>query len=1439
MGADKAQRVCLLAAAVALATSGATRIPLGDGAAAASSTTSGREAKYAVNGAGLYGNRHTNTADSVAWQSATLTSTVSGQWFRVDLGQVYPLDHFKLWNYNYWSASSSPTNRSLRDADVYISSLGTTPGTNFSDTSQWTLVSNRVTFAKAPGLNSYTGEPDVSLRGLEGRWLALRVLSNYNMTDYRVGFSELQVFQEDLPIATCVPAHMIAAEAGPASAFVAWAEPTNATAVAGYRVYRDGALIGATSATNYSDLGPLDPYRSYAYNVSSYDERGYGSPRSASAVYAYRRFPFTMPWDDADTNSVADMSVLSAGPADQWVTAIGGHLVAGGSPIRFLGVNMVFAAAFPDHASAGVLAARLAKLGVNCVRFHHMDNSVAPRGIFTNVSSSSSAYLRTLDPAQVDNLDYFIAQLKEHGIYANINLHVSRSYPNYPTNGVPNYFKGVDHFMPGLVSLQREYARDLLTHVNPYTGHAYVSEPAVALVEVNNENGLIYQWLQGTFGPALHTNYVSELTAQWNAWLSAAYTDTAALSNAWAPTAGLPYGVELLTNGAFSAGAVAPWTTQAVAPASVATQLVAGAAPDGGYALRLGVSSTGSVWLAQGGLALTANRPHTVSFWAKADRPLASSAVFAQNHAPAASLASAPVALAAEWQKHTLVLTPGGSDTNARFSVEGLGAQTGTVWLAGFSAQTGNALLGPSYACTEGLSTNELLLNGNLAAGFTSPWSLQVISPAAASRAIITNGAPDGSNALEINVATNDAVTWHVQYYQTNLHVTNGQPYTLTFWAKTEYSRAVTVSLMQQSGAYLGLASASATLSTNWQFYTFVMTPSATEYYARFTVSGLASQTGRVWFASHALRVGSPSVGLPAGESLGHASIIATKADLALRTRGLQRDWMRFLWDTERGYWVGMRDYIRSTLGAKSMLIGTQTSYSPSLLQAEFDVVDSHSYWQHPSFPNKPWDSNDYFVHNVPMTSDAAGGTVPGRAQTRVAGKPFVCTEFNHPAPLTYTAEAMPLNAAYAALQGWDGIFAFQYHDNTNWAQGYFSSFFSMAREPAKLTTYPFAAAALRRGNVAAATGEALVSVPLDVALARISQTDVSLGTSDFGIDSRLALCRRLSISTGATCSVAAPWRDANATALASDTGELSWGTSQRVVAVRAPLVKALIGDAGGRAYDLGHGVTVVTGDTLQRDGWCSVTLTARDGGGFESAGSRILLTASGYTDNLNQLWTDGMGPTNATSMVASTNWGSAPTLMEGIAATVSLGRPAPTVSVWALDESGRRKAAVPVADVGGRAAFDIGTVYATAWYEIALSATPQEEPYAYWKASHFTAAQLADPAVSGDGADPDGDGLSNLFEYAIKTDPRGPGLGGRYAAGAAADGLAEYLTVTAARNPDASDVRFEASVSADLAAWTNDVTVLQNSPSVFSARDNSPVSSAPRRFLRLRVVRP
>jgi hypothetical protein len=245
------------------------------------------------------------------------------------------------------------------------------------------------------------------------------------------------------------------------------------------------------------------------------------------SVSAVDLFPFVLPWDDAGTG-ITNLSAHLQRPAGGkgFVVARDGHLFAGKERIRFFGVNMAFGGNFPTHADAEKIAARMAKFGINCVRFHHMDTSIAPDGILQKDR-------RTFDPESLDRIDYFIAELKKNGVYANLNLHVGNQYPGMPKwEGAPNYFKGIDNFYPPIIEQQRDFARALLTHTNPYTKISYANEPAVAFIEINNENGLVMEWNNGSFDD-LPDPYAAEFRRQWNDWLRKKYGTGEKLKEAW------------------------------------------------------------------------------------------------------------------------------------------------------------------------------------------------------------------------------------------------------------------------------------------------------------------------------------------------------------------------------------------------------------------------------------------------------------------------------------------------------------------------------------------------------------------------------------------------------------------------------------------------------------------------------------------------------------------------------------------------------------------------------------------------------------------------------------------------------------------------------------------------------------------------------------------
>lgn len=227
--------------------------------------------------------------------------------------------------------------------------------------------------------------------------------------------------------------------------------------------------------------------------------------------------PFTIN-HRAGEGSLADVSFLLEAPAGKagFIHIEDGHLATGdGKRIRFWGVHFTDwskgSVELPAKEDAPMWAAALARHGINMVRLHFLDLP-APRGIIDSTRTDS----RGFDSAQLDRLDFEIAEFKKRGIYVDLNLNVGGSYK--AGDGVQDFdkiqwAKGLTLFDARLIELQKEYAKNLLTHVNPYTGLAFKDEPAIAIVEILNENALYL----GFRAPTPY--YEQKLTGLYNAWL--------------------------------------------------------------------------------------------------------------------------------------------------------------------------------------------------------------------------------------------------------------------------------------------------------------------------------------------------------------------------------------------------------------------------------------------------------------------------------------------------------------------------------------------------------------------------------------------------------------------------------------------------------------------------------------------------------------------------------------------------------------------------------------------------------------------------------------------------------------------------------------------------------------------------------------------------------
>ena len=344
-------------------------------------------------------------------------------------------------------------------------------------------------------------------------------------------------------------------------------------------------------------------------------------PAVFSAAFA-QSVPFVIPGDDA-TETATDFSRLLHKPAGSkgFVKVRDGRFFAGEERIRFWGMNLCFGANFPTHDEANKVAPHLAKLGVNSVRFHHMDNQNAPGGIWKTNDDGS----RMLDLEQLDRLDYFIAKLAENGVYSNINMHVSRQLTEgegYPVmKGGPWWAasnKWVMYYDRDVQAEVKKYCTQLLTRPNKYRdGLKLADDPSVALIEMLNEN---FFSRQGTsLLRHLPDRFLKSFRSEWNRWLSSKYRSHNGLKSGWASKGGV---TEALIKTEPWTDSIGDWKISAQG-VKLTPKFVPGP-KDGISAIRFEPEKETEQrhfqQFARRSLSVTAKQPYSLSFWIRADK---------------------------------------------------------------------------------------------------------------------------------------------------------------------------------------------------------------------------------------------------------------------------------------------------------------------------------------------------------------------------------------------------------------------------------------------------------------------------------------------------------------------------------------------------------------------------------------------------------------------------------------------------------------------------------------------------------------------------------------------------------------------------------------------------------------------------------------------------
>lgn len=272
-----------------------------------------------------------------------------------------------------------------------------------------------------------------------------------------------------------------------------------------------------------------------------------------------------IPDDDAfSTSSIIDLSALLPKPAGKagFVASVGDRLTQNGQPLKFWGCGANYDASKPREWHARWIR-WLAKHGVNMVRQHTVDHVLGPlrNGAF--------------DPKRLDAWDWWCAELKKNGVYMTWSLFypygVTREdgYELFddlpPLHGNPNVrsSSGLATIEPKLQDLEFAYAKALLEHKNPYTGLRYVDDPALAVLEIRNEDSIFWHYpLNDLVNGKLAPKHVARLKARWSGWLKAKYGTDEKLKEAWGPGA---RGGDSLSNAAM--GGYEAWEMNADGPA--------------------------------------------------------------------------------------------------------------------------------------------------------------------------------------------------------------------------------------------------------------------------------------------------------------------------------------------------------------------------------------------------------------------------------------------------------------------------------------------------------------------------------------------------------------------------------------------------------------------------------------------------------------------------------------------------------------------------------------------------------------------------------------------------------------------------------------------------------------------------------------------------------
>lgn len=470
-------------------------------------------------------------------------------------------------------------------------------------------------------------------------------------------------------------------------------------------------------------------------------------------------------------------------------------------------------------------------------------------------------------------------------------------------------------------------------------------------------------------------------------------------------------------------------------------------------------------------------------------------------------------------------------------------------------------------------------------------------------------------------------------------------------------------------------------------------------------------------------------------------------------------DWAEFLYCLESNYFSELSYNVKEVIGARQPLTGTQIGYGFNQPQAKMDFCDSHAYWCHPAFPGGKWDNGHWNLRNGAMVNSYGhpASVLTGLARSRVLGKPFTVSEYDHPNLNFYCAEGNLMLAAMGAFQNWSAMMQFAWILDTDYDRDYVWPMFDMCSATQKLVHLPACRSIFVRGDVRQGyvsdcdssvpdgdhSGKSGINENVVYAIPSSGAADVekvakyAKADAHGRVESGLMKALPLSVLSGREVMEypelftedgktviknesdvpSSVKNEFAAKLMKNQSGELIWDWRENgggVFMVDSDYTKAFTGFVRGRSFTF-RGMKLTPGNTILD--WLTLTLTLSEpqngciqndcpqSGGLESGS--WLLAVTGFVCNSGEIIVepDGLPGKVSCSPPDGGAVGKGPVICEGVEAELVLPGLAGRVHCYALDESGNRREEVKVlASPSGEAVIDIGPQYRTVWYEIDVS---------------------------------------------------------------------------------------------------------------------------------------